>query len=495
MGQRSRRAFLQSISAAAGAMFAGNAARGADAPRTSTAKPRSVMLLIADDWGIDAAGCYGNRAIRTPHIDALAEKAIRFTQAFAVTPSCSASRATILTGLYGHQSGQYGHAHAPANFRTHEHVRSLPKILGEAGLACGVVGKLHVEPESVYPWDYAKSPRGGIRNVQGMAECVGEFLGQNRNKPFYLHVGFGDPHRNFGNGPAYPGVQEVKYAPEDVIVPPWLPDHPLVREDLAQYWQSVSRFDQGIAMCLKALEEAGRAEDTLVIVTSDHGMPFPGCKAASYDSGHRVPFLVWHAGLARPGGSNDALLNFCNFAPTVCDWCGVKPPTGLPERSFLPILEEEHPAGWDETFFAHNFHELQMHYPYRVLRGRQYKFVENIVSGAVNQLPSDLWSSPTWRAVRENGLRQMGQRSVEAFLNQPAEALYDIQSDPQETRNRIADPTLAGVAEAMRARLQDFRLRTADPWLDASIQAAEPNLEERVRQYQAERQRRARQRQ
>ena len=438
---------------------------------------RNVLLLISDDWS-PIAGCYGNPVIRMPSVDALAARGTRFMSAFCTTPSCAASRASILTGNYSHTHGQYGHCHSIHNFHTHLSMPSIPGVLKEAGFFTGIVGKLHVQPEQVYPWDFdGQRVQGGLRNVQGVAGRVREFLSQTGDRPFYLHVGFGDPHRDFGNKGTYPGVEEVEYDPDDVIVPDFLPDHPAVRAELAEYYRSVSRLDQGFGMAVRALEESGCAEDTLIIVMSDHGMPFPGAKASSFDSGHHCPLIVVRPDVQREGVC-DALVNWCNIMPTVLDWCGVSPPEGLPERSLVPILDQEHPEGWDETFFSHTFHEVTNYYPYRVLRGRKYKYVRNLYPELTTPLPSDLWRSPTWQAVCNEGIEMMGQRPTQRFLHQDAEALYDIESDPAESKNLIDDPALKDVAAEMRRKVQRFRIDTKDPWVLASIQGGETGLGE-----------------
>ena len=432
---------------------------------------RNVLLLIADDWS-PVAGCYGNPVIRTPSVDALAARGTRFTQAFCTTPSCAASRASLLTGNYSHTHGQYGHTHSVHNFHTQLSMPSIPKALGAVGVATGIVGKLHVQPAEVYPWEYdAQQVNGGGRNVQGIAERVGDFFSGIGDRPFYLHVGFGDPHRDFGNQGTYPGVEEVRYSPEEVVVPNFLPDHPAVREELAAYYQSVSRLDQGIGMAVRALEEAGRGEDTMILVMSDHGMPFPGAKGVSFDSGHHCPLIV-----VRPGQQGvvcDALVNWCNILPTVLDWCGVDLPEGLPERSLLPVLDETHPEGWDETFFSHTFHEVTNYYPYRVLRGRKYKYVRNVYPELTTPMPSDLWRSPTWQAVLRERIEMLGQRPTRRLLHQEGEALFDVEADPAESTNLIGDAGLADVAEAMRDKVQAFRMETKDPWVMASMQAEE----------------------
>jgi N-sulfoglucosamine sulfohydrolase len=437
---------------------------------------RNVLLLISDDWS-PISGSYGNPVIQAPNVDALAARGTQFTNAFCTSPSCAASRANILTGHYSHTHGQYGHCHSIHNFHTHRSMTSIPKELGKAGFATGIVGKLHTQPEEVYPWTHdMQRVKGGTRSVGAMADRARAFFGEIGDRPFYLHMGFGDPHRDFGNRGTYPGVDEVRYSPDDVIVPDFLPDHPAVRQELAEYYQSISRLDQGFGLAVKALEEAGRAEDTLIIVMSDHGMPFPGAKGSSFDSGHNCPLIV-----VRPDGQgpvvNDALVNWCDIMPTVMDWCGVPEPDGLPGRSLASVLDEAHPEGWDETFTSHTFHEVTNYYPYRVLRGRKYKYVRNLYPELTTPLPSDLFASPTWQAVRDEGIEMMGKRPTERFLHQDAEALFDIEADAVESVNLIDDPSLADVAQEMRTKVREFRMATDDPWVLASIHGGEEGLQ------------------
>jgi N-sulfoglucosamine sulfohydrolase len=434
----------------------------------------NVLLLIADDWS-PLAGCYGSPVIRTPHVDQLAKRATRFTHAYCTSPSCAASRANILTGHYSHTHGQYGHSHSIHNFHTSSSMPSIPKQLAEAGYATGIIGKLHVQPESVYPWthDLQKVP-GGTRNVAQMAAQAKGFFEDIGDQPFYLHMGFSDPHRDFGNQHTYEGVAETQYDPADVPVPDFLPDHPAVRAELAEYYQAISRLDLGFGMALQALQDSGRAADTLVIVMSDHGMPFPGAKASSFDSGHHCPLLIARLGAAEI--ECDALVNWSNLAPTVFDWCGVTLPTGLPERSLLPILDQAHPQGWDETFTSHTFHEVTNYYPYRTLRGRKYKYVRNLYPELARPLPSDLWASTTWQAVLAEQMEMMGKRPTQAFMHQRAEALFDVDADPTESTNLIDDVELQDVAQTMRTKVREFRMATDDPWVLASRQAGEEGL-------------------
>ncbi len=442
---------------------------------------RSVLFIIADDWS-RIAGCYGDSVIKTPHIDALAERGVVFDYGFCTSPSCAVSRACILTGQHSHTHGQYGHCHGIHGFRTHEDMQSIPKIVKARGFATGCIGKKHVEPISVYPFDF--EPKVDPRSPTDMADKVRGFLDQNQDSPFYLHVGSSYPHRagkSFGNEREHAGIEPVPYTPAEVIVPDFLPDVPAVREDLAEYYQSISRYDQVVGAVLGALERSGRADETLIFVTTDHAMPFPGAKASSFDSGHHCPLIISNPDQQKRGIHNHALMNWVDFCPTILEWCGVEHPDGsdaLPGRSLLPILEDDrlHPGdgAWEETYFSHCFHEITNYYPYRVLRGRRYKYVRNLAYQLETPLPSDLFRSMTWTAVRNDNIEMLGQRPREGFVHQGREALYDIQNDPAESKNVIDDRALADIVAEMRAKVMDFRKQTKDPWLEQSVQEGEP---------------------
>ena len=139
----------------------------------------------------------------------------------------------------------------------------------------------------------------------------------------------------------------------------------------------------------------------------------------------------------------------------------------------LPVLDQSHSEEWDETYFSHTFHEVVNYYPYRVLRGRRYKYVRNLYPELTTPLPGDLWASPTWQAVRNENIGMMGQRPTEAFLHQAGEALFDVENDPAEAHNLIDDPNLQEVAEVMRQKVRRFRVETEDPWVLASQHAGE----------------------
>ncbi len=426
------------------------------------------MLLVADDQGLDL-GCYGNPVIQTPNQDRLAARGVRFTQAFTTVASCSSSRSVMLTGLFNHTNGQYGLSHNYHNFHAQLPIQSLPALLKNTGYRTGIIGKFHVKPESYYPFDYLPEEHfNGNRDVAQMAEKAREFFTEEPNSPFYLHVGFSDPHRaesGFANEHDYQGIQRIRYSPSDVLLPSHLPDTPEAREEMAEYYESVSRLDQGVGLIIKALEEVGRADETLVIFVSDNGIPFPGAKTTLYDPGVHMPMIIFSPQQSQEGLVNNAMVSFIDLVPTILDWADSPGPNyELPGRSILPILEEENPEGWDEVYLSHTFHEITNYYPVRAVRTRNYKYIKNLFPELTYPFAADLWASATWQGILKDKLTHMGSRSVKAYLHRPSEELYNLKTDPDEVKNLAGDPQYKQILHDLRGRLNNFQNRTKDPW-------------------------------
>ena len=442
-----------------------------------TNEHRNVLLIISDDHGLADSNCYGNPVLKTPHMDILAKKGVRFTSAFSTVASCSASRSVIFTGLFNHTNGQYGHQHGPANLHTHSWVRGLPAVLNEQGYHTGLIGKFHVQPRQVYPFQELitsdvgyKSIKAlqGNRDVWSMAQQAREFFSSEPEKPFFLVVAYSDPHRDWvkSNAINYPNVKKEIYDPRDTIVPPYLPDKPEVRQELAAYYQSVSRLDQGIGFLLESLEKSGRAGNTLIIYISDNGIPFPGAKTNLYDPGIRLPMIISSPTQRRRGIVNDAMVSYIDIMPTVLDWTGAGPPPyDLPGRSILPVLEQENPAGWDTVFASHTFHEITMYYPMRVIRTRKYKYILNLTHKLDFPFASDLYESATWQGILRRGDKRMGVREVEKYIHRPKGELYDLENDPHEVVNVADNPQYKDVLDNLRARLRKWQEDTNDPWI------------------------------
>jgi N-sulfoglucosamine sulfohydrolase len=472
-----RRDFIKGCAASASAL-AGSAMFSQRVSAGQKNRP-NIVLIVSDDHGRETLGCYGNPVIKTPNLDGLAAEGVRFTNAFCTTASCSASRSVILTGIYNHANGQYGHQHSYHHFSTFENIKSLPVLLTEAGYRTGRIGKYHVAPESVYKFDVVF--HGNSRSPVQMALNCRDFINSSDGKPFFLYFCTSDPHRSgniaqdlpgkpdrFGNKAegGYPGVKEVKYDPKDVIVPPFLPDIPECRAELAQYYQSVSRVDQGVGKLLDVLRQAGKYDNTIVIYISDNGVAFPGAKTTVYEPGIKLPCIVRSPSQKKKGIACDALINFADLAPTILDFAGaLSGNDSFQGRSIKSVLEQEHPEGWDVTYASHTFHEITMYYPMRVVRQRKYKLIWNIAHELDYPFASDLWAASTWQATIKAGRKYYGKRTVDAYLHRPKFELYDLQNDPGEINNLADDPKYKKVLEELKAELKAFQKRTNDPWI------------------------------
>jgi len=441
------------------------------------AAKKNVVLIVADDHGRDL-GCYGNPVIRTPNLDQLAAEGTRFEYAFCTTASCSPSRSVILTGMHNHANGQYGLQHAYHHFASFSNIKSLPVYLSEAGYRTILVGKLHVDPPEVYRFN--ETVKANSRNGVEMAERCRAVLSSLPDQPFFLYFCPTDPHRGggkvqespyrpdrFGNRPdGYPGVNEQVYDPAQVVVPSFLPDTPACRAELAQYYQSVSRLDQGVGRLIQVLKETGHWEDTLVIYCSDNGIPFPGAKTTVYEPGIRLPCIVRNPYAQRRGLVCRAMITWADLAPTILEFAGAKVPPTLHGRSFLSILEEENPPGWDEIYASHTFHEVTMYYPMRVVRERRYKLIWNIAWPLPFPFASDLWEAATYQDRLSLGLDTLyGKRRIRDYIQRPAFELYDLESDPDETRNLADDPAHAATLQRLKEKLREFQQKTRDPWI------------------------------
>ncbi len=442
------------------------------------AAPRNVVLVVVDDQGTTDAGCYGNPVIKTPNLDRLAAEGTRYTNAFCTTASCSASRSVILTGLHNHANAQYGHQHSYHHFRSYDRIESLSVLLSAGGYRTARIGKYHVAPEEVYRFEVVL--RGDARNGVQMAEACREFVAADSERPFFLYFCTSDPHRGGGVVPDDPlrpdrfgnrknghrGVRPVEYDPAEVIVPPYLPDTPQCRAELAQYYQSVSRVDQGVGRLREVLEAAGVWDDTLLIYISDNGIAFPGAKTTLYEPGMRLPCIVRSPYQKKRGVVCDALITWADLTPTILDFAGVlEGADRFHGRSFLSTLEETSPGGFDEVYASHTFHEITMYYPMRVVRTRRHKLIWNIAHPLPYPFASDLWASSTWQDIHTRGAEHYGKRRVQAYLQRPRFELYDLAKDPHEIVNLAGSEEHAGTLEKLQKRLRAFQERTRDPWV------------------------------
>ena len=441
----------------------------------AAAQRPNIILFVSDDHGTDALGCYGNPIIKTPNMDRLAGEGVRFTRAYCTSASCAASRSVILTGKYGHATGSYGHVHDYHHFSTYETVKSLPILIEAAGYLTARIGKYHLAPESVFRFNTIL--KADPRSTVEMADACKRII--ESNQPFFLYFCPDDPHRGhpftpipwnapntFGNRPqGYPDVATVTYDPNDVIVPPFLPDTKECREEMAQYYQSVSRIDQGLGRLQELLQKAGKTDNTVIIYISDNGIAFPGAKTTVYEPGIRLPCIVKDPRSNLKGTVNHAMISWADLTPTILDFaCVDYSAIDFHGRSFVPVLGQENPEGWNEVYAAHNFHELTMYYPMRVVRDNNYKLIWNIAWRLEYPFASDLWAASTWQGIYRSGVDYFGKRKVKDYLFRPEFELYDLSSDPDEQNNLANKKSHSDILHRLQEKLKAFQIKTKDPW-------------------------------
>lgn len=433
---------------------------------------KNILLIIADDLGRNLGVC-GESKVKTPNLDALAAQGTYFDMAFASTASCSGSRSVIQSGLHTHETGQLGLLRGFNGlhyFTTFDHVETSPKLFNDIGYRTGIVNKVHVGPEEVYPWQTREE--SATRDVAWAAERSAAFFetAKTEDKPFFLTVGYIDPHRDntrggFGNSQDYKGVQHLKYDPADVSIPFFLSDVPEVRQELAEYYSAVWRMDQGVGMLLQELTKAGLDDSTLVMFTSDNGPPFVNSKSTLYDAGVRLPLIIRTPGCT-PGVVNPNLVSFVDILPTFLDWAGHAEIKGKRRgRSILPILGESKPLGaWGHVFGSHTFHELTAYYPTRYMRTRRFKYHRNVAWQLDFPFPGDLYGAISWEGMRNDAAAVIGKRPIANYIKRGPEELFDLDADPEEVRNLAKEPEFQAQLLECRTALEKWQLETEDPW-------------------------------
>ena len=440
-------------------MIAANAATAAERP--------NIVLIIADDLGWEDSGPYGNRGIRTPALDRLAAEGMTFHNAILTCSSCSPSRSSLITCRYPHSTGaEQLHWPLPKEQTT------FPELLKAAGYWTAAVGKWHLGTavedrfDVVGLWGTAQPPPGSKTKSKGKAAggnpsgCEGwvpTLRDRPKDQPFFLWLAAVDPHRDYR-----PGTIAEPHRPEDVTVPPYLPDTPEVRQDLAMYYDEISRLDGFVGQVLDELERQKIADNTVVLFMTDNGRPFPRCKTTVYDSGVKTPLLVRWPAKIKPGTRSRSLVSSIDVGPTILELAGVKPAEAMQGQSFAAVLSDPAAEVRDHAFSEHNWHDFEARS--RSVRTARWKYIHNEYTDLPNTPPADAVRSPTFQTMRK--LRDEGKLKPEqmtCFVKPlPKEELYDLSVDPHELKNLADSTDVADELTMLRATLDNWKVSTGD---------------------------------
>lgn len=437
----------------------------------------NVVLVIADDWSFPHAGVYGDKVLETPAFDRIAAEGVLFTRAYCGSPSCTPSRGAILTGQAVHRLENGGNLWSilPKKFAVY------PDLLEAVGYTVGLTGK-GWGPGTIEETGRARNPAGPT--VSGFAAFLKNVP---KGQPFCYWYGSQDPHRPYDKGTG----QQSGLKPEDVVVPPYFPDTPEVRSDILDYYFEVQRFDKTLGEILKVLDDEGLANDTLVIVTSDNGMPFPRCKANLYDSGTHMPLaLRWPSKLPK-GKTIDSFVSLADLAPTILEAAGLSPVAEMTGRSLLPLIAgtAEAASGRDAVFVERERHAQvragNLSYPSRAIRTAKHLYIRNlrpdrwpagdpVLVHSVGPF-GDVDGSPTKDQILDHRNETFFVPAFRlAFEKRPAEELYDLEHDPQELKNITGHDGYARIKADLRARLDRWMTETTDPLANDTGGGIEP---------------------
>lgn len=411
----------------------------------------NILLLHSHDIG-DLIGCYAGDAARTPNLDRLAAEGVVFENHFAASPTCSPSRGAMLTGLTPHRNGLMALA-SGGHWEVNPDLPTIPGLLREAGYATASFGVWHI---SLDPGDFGVE--GGNQEAvceRAAANAIGFLRARPKDKPFFLMVGFREPHRPWGDPASEP------WKPADARVPGYLPDVPEVREEMRQFYADVGRMDAAVGSILRYLEEADLDGNTLVIYTADHGIAMPLAKGTLYDPGCKIALVVCWRGHVGGGRRCGALTWNVDILPTLLEAAGElgRLPKGLDGRSLWPFLADNAQVGHEAIFLEQTWHDF--YEPMRAIRTFRHKLIRNFEPGEGLQIAADILPSPTVDAMREM-LRDWPR---------PVYELYDLCKDPLERENLFGKPEVAAVQAELVRKLQEYLSATHDPILEGVVPA------------------------
>jgi N-sulfoglucosamine sulfohydrolase len=458
----SRREFLGYAGLAAASIAAGRAV--AAAPESATQTKPNILVIMADDCTYNDLPVYGGKNAATPNIDRLASDGLVFDRAYLGSAMCQPCRAELYTGLYPMRNGcAWNHSASRPN------VTSIPHHLRPLGYRVGLAGKVHVKPEKVFPFEKV----GGfdascVRNPTKPhnTQNIRRFMGDNQDRPFCLVVALVEPHVPWVMGNA------SKYPPKKLKLPPNIAETPRTREDFSHYLAEITYMDRQVGDILKVLDQSGRADNTLVIFTSEQGSQFPGCKWTNWDTGLHTALIARWPGKIKPGQRTNALVQYADVLPTLLDAAG-----GDVSRhdydgtSFLPVLLGKKSSHRKFVYGMHNNIPEGPAFPIRTISDGRYRYIRNLRPDEIyiekhlmgwsgdGKLNNPYWA--TW--IGEAWANRHTYNLVKRYMRRPAEQLYHTAEDPYEMTNLADDPAASAVKSRLSDELDRWMQTQGDP--------------------------------
>ncbi|UER53299.1 sulfatase [Kineosporiaceae bacterium SCSIO 59966] len=423
----------------------------------------NVALIHCHDLG-DWLSCYGWDGVPSPHLQEFADNAIVFDKAFATAPLCTPARASLFTGRLPHSNGLMGLAHQGWRYRSG--VVTLPELLSKAGYRTTLLGLQHEDLDArVLGYDEVHG-LGFLPRALEVARLTQRWMDGSKpgaDQPYFAVIGLWEVHR------PWPAEDYEPVDPASVTVPPYLPDNEHSRRDISAFYGAIRQMDEAVGRIVRTLRSGPDGDNTLIIFTTDHGVPFPRAKSTLYDAGVKVALIVspppaWGV----PPGRHAGLVSHLDITPTLIELAGVEAPDDLEGVSILDQIrggsEGERSR---ELFLEKTYHDR--YDPIRAVRTESTKYIRNFVAGPRLPLAQDLEESETRKGMGDAHLAP-----------RPEEELYLLESDPWELDNRAEDPQCATLRQEMAARLLEHLQRSDDPVLSGAVPPPEPPLNPRA---------------
>jgi N-sulfoglucosamine sulfohydrolase len=421
----------------------------------------NIIVFIADDVSWNDFGCYGNPGVRTTNIDALAANGIKFTNAYLTASSCSPSRSSIITGRYPHNNGKAAELHLAIA----DHLPWIPELLQHEGYYTALSGKNHMKREDGSHEEFWDHLDGGKEpgNQGGEAFWVKVTQERPEDQPFFFWFASSDAHRGWDGDKDW---KSDLYGPltdiADVTVPPFLLDTPETRQDLASYYNEITRFDYFIGEVVNELSAQEVLDETLIFVLADNGRPFPRAKTRLHDSGMKTALVAhWPEGITDPGTS-DSLVSVIDLAPTFLELAEGEPNETFQGVSLVSLFSKKDGEVRKYAFSEHNWHDYEA--LARSVRTKEWMYLENLRTESAWQGPADSVRSPSFvqlLASHKSGGLNPAQQDV--FLApRPGAELYKMREDPYQLDNLVGSKDHIGIKRALSGVLKVWMLETGD---------------------------------
>ncbi len=409
----------------------------------------NIVFITCHDLGRHLS-VYGWQSVPSPQLEAIGQRGIVFDNNFCTAPQCSPSRSVLHTGRHAHSNGMMGLAHGHFRWRLHDDEKHIAQYLKDAGYHTALFGIQHLigdDQATSLGYEFTH-PRGPARELGAAAA---DYIGKLDSQPFYVEVGFFEPHRRYDYGDVAPDNSR------GVDVPPYIPNIPEAKAEFAEAQGAIGALDSAVGQIFAALEANDLLENTWLIFTTDHGLAMPRAKCTCYDPGIETSLIMhWPAAGLTGGRRIGEMLSHVDMVPTLLDALAIAIPERLQGRSYWPLLQGEVYEPNEFVYAEKTFHTT--YEPMRAIRTTTHKLIVNLDQDIAINVPGDIQRSPIYPHMLE-----------QIATHRPHIELYDLQADPNEQHNLAGQSEVAAIERDLKQRLLDWMESTNDPILQGPV--------------------------